>query len=665
MNHYYPTLALPPGSTDVFVFWNEMNGNQDNWGLYGQKINAAGALQWGNNGMTFIPVTGTNVYPYEARATPTDMVLFYEEYATTVAGKIKAMRISTTGSFVWSPSQKEVCSVISEKVHPVINEFANNQWILAWEDNRSSDKDIYAQNIQLDGTLGPANSGTISGVITLNGGGGNVTQVLVKAGTTTTYPDPTGFYSMTVPTGTYTVTASLAGYQTATQNNVIVSNNQTTTVNLTLNPFPVGYITGHVTLNGGTGVITQVVVTAGTISGNPDMSGNYTLIVPPGTYDVIATHSGYYADTVNAVLVANQQTTSGVNLVLNPMPVNGQITGIVTLNGGTGLITQVLVSAGGGVATTNPNASGFYTLTLPAGNYDVTASLSGYAAQTISGVAVVVSQTTPNVNFTLSPLSSSGTIQGTVVITGAPADVTQATVTAGAYYANPDITGNYSITVPPGTYNVMATHPYTNSVTNQNILVSNGQTTNNVNFMLTVDKADMVVKATNWGQPIYNVDVVIQGPGGPYTGTIISDSLVFLHVPYGYYDGIATLSSIFSVNSDTTVSAVNHHLIFEFNIEGVAEQKSAPVIAILPNPANRESIIRCTLPMGGKWAISLTAINGMQFCSTVRNCNQGNNIIVLKEVAEMTTLPDGLYILELRSDSGAVGRCKLMYRNGD
>ncbi len=37
-NHFYAHLALPEGSDDIFIFWNEMDANQNNRGIYGQKI---------------------------------------------------------------------------------------------------------------------------------------------------------------------------------------------------------------------------------------------------------------------------------------------------------------------------------------------------------------------------------------------------------------------------------------------------------------------------------------------------------------------------------------------------------------------------------------------------------------------------------------------------
>jgi hypothetical protein len=424
-------------------------------------------------------------------------------------------------------------------------------------------------------------------------------------------------------------------------------------VNLTLEPEPVGYIQGTVTLNGGSGIINQVTVKAGGYQTNPDLLGNYTLIVVPGTYDVIATLTGYFPDTVQNVMVVNQQTVTGINLTLDVAPTNGLITGTVTLNGGTGNVAQAVVSAGGGVATTNPDATGFYTLDLPAGNYDVTASLSGYAPQTQTGVTVVVSQTTSNINFTLQPLSASGHIQGTVTITGEPADVTQATVTAGAYYVNPDATGAYDLVVPPGSYNVVATHPYTNSVTQSGIVVSNGQITSGINFILTVERADLIVKAIDnqGGGLMNNVSISIEGPEGPYAGWITNDSLVFPHVPYGYFTGSAVNGMFISI-ADTAINAANHHLNFYFTTTGIDEPNESANLQFFPNPVSMQGSLTLLSSHPDKYLATLSDVSGRRVSEQFLNLSAGKSEISFGSLVNNRPLYPGLYILKMTGTNG-------------
>lgn len=154
-NNFYAHLALPTGSDDIYVFWNEMDGDQNNRGIYGQKISAAGERVWTDNGKSIIEISSMNVFPISASQSETDLIVFYEEYFDVVDAKVKAMCLDTDGEFVWTEEKIDLCSLPSAKVHSVVGNFNSDQWISAWEDDRNGNTDIYAQNIQLDGTLGP------------------------------------------------------------------------------------------------------------------------------------------------------------------------------------------------------------------------------------------------------------------------------------------------------------------------------------------------------------------------------------------------------------------------------------------------------------------------------------------------------------------------------
>ena len=154
-HHFYPHLSLPAGSADVFVFWNEMDLDQNNRGIYGQKISSTGERLWGDNGKVFIEISPTNVYPFAASQTDENMILFYEKYSTVLNASVSAMMLDTDGEYVWPGQKVELCAVQSEKVHTVAGNFHDGQWISAWEDSRNGGRDIYAQNIREDGSLGP------------------------------------------------------------------------------------------------------------------------------------------------------------------------------------------------------------------------------------------------------------------------------------------------------------------------------------------------------------------------------------------------------------------------------------------------------------------------------------------------------------------------------
>jgi hypothetical protein len=99
------------------------------------------------------------------------------------------------------------------------NSFNINYWYV---------DDVYIES----GT--PQNMGYLEGEVTLSGGTGNIQEVEIIAESFMTHPDANGDYLIPLAPGTYDVTASLAGYETITVNDVSIVANQTTTVDFEL-----------------------------------------------------------------------------------------------------------------------------------------------------------------------------------------------------------------------------------------------------------------------------------------------------------------------------------------------------------------------------------------------------------------------------------------------
>ena len=101
----------------------------------------------------------------------------------------------------------------------------------------------------------------------------------------------------------------------------------------------VGWIEGNVVLDGGTGNVEDVTVTAGTETVNPDANGDYSIEIEAGTYDVTASLEGYLDEIVVDVIVIEGQITGNIDFTLewitNPFPPPGWVqvdpyTGILT-----------------------------------------------------------------------------------------------------------------------------------------------------------------------------------------------------------------------------------------------------------------------------------------------------------------------------------------------
>ena len=274
--------------------------------------------------------------------------------------------------------------------------------------------------------------------------------VAYSGGSATT--DSTGAYTFNnVPEGSVTLTASLSGYQSASETVPVTAGQTTTAPTFVLQAAPVGTIQGHVT-NASGAALAGATVAYGGGSTTTDSSGNYSLTqVPAGTVQVSASLTGYQTATQNVTVTAGQTTT--VNFTLTAAAA-GTVSGKATNISSGGVIVGATVSYSGGSTTTN--SSGVYSFSsVPGGTQTFTASANGYLSRsstiTVNGATALDFQLSTAGQIAGQVTANSGTavVGATVTITGG-AIATTLTVTTNS-------TGNYlSGWVPIGPYTVTA-----------------------------------------------------------------------------------------------------------------------------------------------------------------------------------------------------------------
>ncbi|MFZ0544248.1 MAG: carboxypeptidase regulatory-like domain-containing protein [Candidatus Promineifilaceae bacterium] len=168
---------------------------------------------------------------------------------------------------------------------------------------------------------------------------------------------------------------------------------------------PRGTMSGSVTDDGDSQPIVGAMISADdgieVRNATTNGSGDYSMPLPPGTYDISVTATGYYSDTASGVvIITDTVTTEDFALTL----VTGTMAGVVTDDSNSQPIdgASVMADAGNGIQSTTTNSSGAYTLTVPPGSYDVTVTASGYLDGSANNVAVVTNTVTTQ-DFALSP----------------------------------------------------------------------------------------------------------------------------------------------------------------------------------------------------------------------------------------------------------------------
>jgi hypothetical protein len=297
--------------------------------------------------------------------------------------------------------------------------------------------------------------------------------------------DGSGNYSITLPPGSYKlylapVTSGYAfqwygGADWTGATTVTVSGS--TTQDIALVPPPVNTLSGSFTAGGAPQTGGTVYVFSASAynyigAASVDGSGNYSITLPPGSYKLYLAPvtSGYAfqwyggADWTGATTVTvSGSTTQDIALV--PPPVN-TLSGSFTAGGAPqtgGTVYVFSASAYNYIGAASVDGSGNYSITLPPGSYKLYLApvTSGYAFQWYGGAdwtgattVTVSGSTTQDIALVPPPVN---TLSGSFTAGGAPQ--TGGTVyvfSASAYNyigaASVDGSGNYSITLPPGSY---------------------------------------------------------------------------------------------------------------------------------------------------------------------------------------------------------------------
>ena len=304
--------------------------------------------------------------------------------------------------------------------------------------------------------------------------------------------DKNGKYQLIVPPTFTAINVSAANF-TPTQVAVTITAGATVTQNVALAPQAVSTLSGTVTdantnmpiqgatvqadypvqyANLNTGAVVSSVTlppTPGPRTAQTDALGHYSLTVPPGTFPIYLSATGYQQATKTATVTPGEAQTQDVALTPRAY---GSISGMVTDAqtdapiAGVTIIPDYARDANTTGATILPSpspwstdAAGAFTLTqLQPGPITLTFAKDGYRANTLT--FTVTANTTLPITVALSPLPQPATVTGTVTdkVTGAP--IVGAVVSIDPLYAQTTAAGTLGVakTDANGVYTMKA--PY-------------------------------------------------------------------------------------------------------------------------------------------------------------------------------------------------------------
>jgi uncharacterized protein (DUF2147 family) len=152
-NHFEPAGAYDPDSGDIYALWRETDlQTQGQIGIYAQRVDASGALQWGDEGEELVALSTTDQTQPNALAVPGGGAIFAWVSADLAPMPVHSTRLDVDGTALWSTD----VSTENTGTGRLTSAWSTDGYAaFAWESSvEDFSADIHAQNVNLDGTLG-------------------------------------------------------------------------------------------------------------------------------------------------------------------------------------------------------------------------------------------------------------------------------------------------------------------------------------------------------------------------------------------------------------------------------------------------------------------------------------------------------------------------------
>jgi hypothetical protein len=145
-------IAVADGYGGAIIAWRDYRIGFPNRDIYAQRIDALGNVLWTTDGvMASNPATNENSHVVVSDGAGGAILAWYE--GTYPEVDIYAQRIDLNGNLSWPVTGVPVCTLANTQTDPYIIADGSGGAIIAWEDLRGGvDYDLYAQRINAVGT---------------------------------------------------------------------------------------------------------------------------------------------------------------------------------------------------------------------------------------------------------------------------------------------------------------------------------------------------------------------------------------------------------------------------------------------------------------------------------------------------------------------------------
>lgn len=153
------------GQGGAFLAWKDPRNGFANNDIFAQALTSSGAPRWAADGVPVASLALDQIEPSISYDGAFGLLVVWQDARNGTDYDIYAQRLKPDGTPRWAPNGVQVCDVDSSQSAPLVVSDGARGAILAWTDNRSSNRwpDIYAQRVDSSGvSLWAANGVAVS-----------------------------------------------------------------------------------------------------------------------------------------------------------------------------------------------------------------------------------------------------------------------------------------------------------------------------------------------------------------------------------------------------------------------------------------------------------------------------------------------------------------------
>ncbi len=145
-----PRVVVDATGAAYFTWQDRRNGND--YDIYCQKLNAAGAPQWTANGVAINTATNSQINPKMELDASGAIIIAWQNFITGAGYDVYAQRVDAAGNAQWTAGGIQVCALNgNQSAIDITTENITDGSIITWKDGRNTNVNIYCQKVDFNG----------------------------------------------------------------------------------------------------------------------------------------------------------------------------------------------------------------------------------------------------------------------------------------------------------------------------------------------------------------------------------------------------------------------------------------------------------------------------------------------------------------------------------